>query len=77
LLQIANCEGIESEIRTLVILKRGQETGIATYSDDKGNYRLEAEPGAYILTVERDGYVVCSRTQPKTIVGKRGRLFRM
>ena len=54
--------------KALVILQRGQVTGIGTYSDDKGNYRLEAEPGAYVLTVEREGYVVSSRTPPKTIV---------
>ncbi len=54
--------------KALVVLHRGQVTGIGAYSDDRGNYRLEADPGAYILTVERDGYVVSSRTPPKTIV---------
>src|SRR5712671_6132291 len=54
--------------KALVILKRGQEPGIGVYSDDKGNYRVQAEPGAYSVSVERPGYVVSSQSQPKTIV---------
>src|SRR5258707_14055131 len=53
--------------KALVILKRGQEPGIGVYSDDKGNYRVQAEPGAYSVSVERPGYVVSSQSQPKTI----------
>jgi len=53
--------------KTLVILKRGQEPGISVYSEDKGNYRLQAEPGAYSVAV-RLGYVVSSQSQPKSIV---------
>ena len=58
--------------KSLVILKHGQEPGICAYSDDKGNYLLQAEPGAYSVTVERDGYVVSSQSQTKTITVQPG-----
>jgi hypothetical protein len=58
--------------KALVILKRGEEPGIGVYSDDKGNYRLQAAPGAYSVTVECAGYLVSSQSQPKTIVVQGG-----
>ena len=53
--------------KALVILKHGQEPGTGTYSDDKGNYRLQVEPGAYSVTVERDGYVAAPQSETRTI----------
>lgn len=67
-IEVPSSESDKGVRKALVILKRGQEPGIGVYSDDKGNYRLQAEPGAYSVTVERDGYVVSSQSQPKTIV---------
>jgi hypothetical protein len=58
--------------KALVILKHGQEPGIGAYSDDKGNYRLQAEPWAYSVTVERDGYVASSQSQTRTITVQAG-----
>ena len=58
--------------KALVILKHGQEPGIGAYSDDKGNYRLQAEPGAYSVTVERDGYIASSQSQTRTITVQAG-----
>jgi hypothetical protein len=67
-IEVPSSESDKGIRKALVILKRGQEPGIGVYSDDKGNYRLQAEPGAYSVTVERLGYVVSSQSQPKTIV---------
>ena len=67
-IEVSSSESDKGVRKALVILKRGQEPGIGVYSDDKGNYRLQAEPGAYSVTVEGDGYVVSSHSQPKTIV---------
>lgn len=53
--------------KALVVLKHGQEPGTGTYSDDKGNYRLQVEPGAYSVTVERDGYVAAPQSETRTI----------
>ena len=53
--------------RALIILKQGQEPGTGAYSDDKGNYRLQVEPGAYSVNVERDGYVADPQSETKTI----------
>src|SRR5260370_28254241 len=68
IMEVPSSESDKGIRKALVILKRGQEPGIGVYSDDKGNYRLQAEPGAYSLTVECIGYVVSSQSQPKTIV---------
>ena len=68
IIEVPSSESDRGIRKALVILKRGQEPGIGVYSDDKGNYRLQAEPGAYSVTVERLGYVVSSQSQPKTIV---------
>src|SRR5258707_8045340 len=67
-IEVPSSESDKGIRKALVILKRGQEAGIGVYSDDKGNYRLQAEPGGYSVTVERLGYVVSSQSQPKTIV---------
>src|SRR6202051_3946620 len=67
-IEVPSSESDKGIRKALVILKRGQEPGIGVYSDDKGNYRVQAEPGAYSVTVERDGYVVSSHSQPKTVV---------
>src|SRR5438309_2261174 len=53
--------------KALVILRRGQEPGIGAYSDDKGNYTLKVSPGAYIVTVERSGYVPVQPSRTRTV----------
>jgi hypothetical protein len=58
--------------KALVILKHGQEPGTGAYSDDKGNYRLQVEPGAYSVTVERDGYMAAPQSETRTITVKAG-----
>jgi Carboxypeptidase regulatory-like domain len=67
-IEVPSSESDKGIRKALVILKRGQEPGIGVYSDDKGNYRLQAAPGAYSVTVECAGYVASSQSQPKTIV---------
>ena len=67
-IEVPSSESDKGIRKALVILKRGQEPGIGVYSDDKGYYRVQAEPGAYSVTVARDGYVASSQSQPKTIV---------
>lgn len=67
-IEVPSSESDKGIRKALVILKRGQEPGIGAYSDDKGNYRLQAEPAAYSVTVERLGYLVSSQSQHKTIV---------
>ena len=71
-IEVPSSESDKGIRKALVILKRDQEPGIGVYSDDKGNYRLQAAPGVYSVTVERDGYVVSSKSQPKTIVVQGG-----
>ena len=58
--------------KALIILKQGQEPGTGAYSDDKGNYRLQVEPGVYSVTVERDGYVVAAQSVTKSITVQAG-----
>ena len=53
--------------RALVILKRGQDPGTGVYSDEKGNFHLQVEPGDYTIAVERDGYTAAPRTETKTV----------
>ena len=53
--------------KALIILRRGQEPGIGAYSDDKGNYTLKVSPGAYIVTVERSGYVPVQPSKTRTV----------
>jgi hypothetical protein len=44
--------------KTMVILRRYQESGAAAYIDAKGEFHFaELEPGAYALSAQRDGYV--------------------
>ena len=62
--------------KALVILKRGQEPGIGTYSDEKGNFQLQVEPGAYALTVERDGFVTDPPSAPRTVTVQAGETTR-
>jgi protocatechuate 3,4-dioxygenase beta subunit len=58
--------------KALVILRQRQETGTATYSDDKGNHRLQMEPGVYSVTVERDGYVTAPQSKATTVTAQAG-----
>jgi hypothetical protein len=53
--------------KALVVLRRGPEQATGTYTDDKGNYRLQVEPGAYTLSVERDGYVAPPKSKNRTL----------
>ncbi|MBZ5579807.1 MAG: carboxypeptidase-like regulatory domain-containing protein [Acidobacteriia bacterium] len=53
--------------KALVIVRHGQEPGAGAYSDEKGNYRLQVEPGAYTVTVDRDGYVAGPQSETKTV----------
>jgi hypothetical protein len=53
--------------KALVILKQGEEPGTGAYSDEKGNYRLQVAPGAYSVTVERDGYVAAPQSKTRTV----------
>lgn len=58
--------------KALIVLKHGQEPGTGAYSDDKGHYRLQVEPGAYSVIVERDGYVAAPQSKTKTITVQAG-----
>ena len=62
--------------KALVILKRGPEAGIGTYSDEKGNFQLQVEPGAYAVTVERDGFVTDPPSAPRTVTVQAGETTR-
>jgi protocatechuate 3,4-dioxygenase beta subunit len=54
--------------KAMVILRRNQESGAATYTDAKGEFHFaELEPGAYALSAMRDGYVV-GRKEPPVVV---------
>jgi len=51
--------------KAMVILRRNQESGAAAYTDAKGEFHFaELEPGAYALSVMRDGYVAGRKDPP-------------
>lgn len=51
--------------KAMVILRRNQESGAAAYTDAKGEFHFaELEPGAYALSVLRDGYVARRKDPP-------------
>src|SRR5271169_2563025 len=53
--------------KAFVILRRDQEGGIGEITGSDGKFTLrDLDPGTYVLTVERDGYVV-PRGQSQTV----------
>jgi len=53
--------------KAFVILRRDQEGGMGEITGADGKFTLrDVDPGAYVLTVERDGYVV-ARGQSQTV----------
>ena len=58
--------------KALVVVRRAQEPGTGVYTDEKGAYRLRVEPGAYGVSVERDGFVTEPSAEPKTITVQAG-----
>ena len=53
--------------KAFVILRRDQEGGIGAITGPDGKFTLrDVDPGTYVLTVERDGYVV-PRGQPQSV----------
>src|SRR6516164_305272 len=58
----------ESIRKAMVILRRNQESGAAAYTDAQGEFHFaELEPGAYLLSAQRDGYVA-GRKDPPVVV---------
>jgi hypothetical protein len=54
--------------KAMVVLRRNQESGVAAYTDAKGEFHFpELEPGAYALSAQHDGYVA-SRKELPTVV---------
>lgn len=58
--------------KALVVVRRAQEPGAGAYTDAKGAYRLRVEPGAYAVSVERDGFVTDPSAEPKTVTVQAG-----
>ena len=54
--------------KAMVILRCNQESGVAAYTDAKGEFHFaELEPGAYALSALRDGYIA-SPKEPQIVV---------
>jgi protocatechuate 3,4-dioxygenase beta subunit len=57
----------EGIAKALVILRRDQEGGVGAITGPDGKFTLrDVDPGTYVLTAERDGYVV-ARGQSQTV----------
>jgi protocatechuate 3,4-dioxygenase beta subunit len=64
----------EGIAKAFVILRRDQEGGIGEITGADGKFTLrDVDPGTYVLTVERDGYVV-PRGQSQTVQVQAGQI---
>ena len=54
--------------KALVILRKGDDAGIGTYSDEAGKFTLrEVDPGTYLISAEREGFVAESKTRWRSV----------
>jgi protocatechuate 3,4-dioxygenase beta subunit len=54
--------------RALVVLRKGEEPGLGTYTDAAGKFTFHhVDPGAYLFSVEHDGFVTDAKSRRQTV----------
>ena len=59
--------------KALVVLRKGDEPGVGTYTDEAGKFALHAvDPGTYLISAERSGFVADPKMPRQSITVQAG-----
>lgn len=59
--------------KAFVILRKGEDAGVGTYTDDAGKFVLhEVESGTYVISAERSGFVADPKAPQHTVIVSSG-----